>query len=65
MAAKARPWLIGCAVGCGLLVLLAGVIVGVGAFFLRDMVCRSTDSLVCPYIGQIQAFPGIILDLAG
>jgi hypothetical protein len=44
MAANARPWLIGCAIGCGLLVVLMGVIAVGSAFFVRDMVQRVEET---------------------
>ena len=44
MASKARPWLIGCAIGCGLLVVLIGV-VGIGStFFVRDIIQRVQET---------------------
>jgi len=40
MSAKARPWLIGCGIGCGLVLILLGVVAVGGAFLVRDVVQR-------------------------
>ena len=43
MASKARPWLIGCGIGCGVVLLLVGVVVVGSAFLVRDIVQRVED----------------------
>ncbi len=44
MASKARPWIIGCAMGCGLLVVIIGVVGVGGVFFVRDIVQRVEET---------------------
>lgn len=40
MAAKARPWLIGCGIGCGVVLLLLGIVAVGSAFLVRDVAQR-------------------------